>query len=44
MVVAAALLFVAVWALSQAQRWMHSRKIFFDESQAVDVSAAGASN
>lgn len=41
MVVAAALLFVAVWAFSQIQRWMHLRRRF-SEVQAADARVAGA--
>jgi len=43
MVVAAALLFFAVWALSQAQRWMHFRRRF-PESQIADARVIGASS
>jgi manganese/zinc/iron transport system permease protein len=43
MVVAAALLFVAVWVLSQVRRWLHSRRRF-SESPIADVRAFGASS
>ena len=42
MVVAAALLFVMVWASSQLRRWMHLRRSFSD-AQLDDMRAEGAS-